>query len=136
MAVSENLQSITLTADASIGIYTGVPGNPGSPQPHGGMQYRFVKATGKWQAGLATTPATDAIVGVLQNKPQGVDHAATVAYAGVTPVIAGANFASGTKVASNATGQAVAYTGTGDQLAGIALDAGTTGNLVSVLLKL
>lgn len=136
MAVSQNLQSITLTADASIGIYTGVPGNPGSPQPHGGKQYHFVKPTGKWQAGLATTPATDVVVGVLQNKPQGVDHAATVAYAGVTPVIAGGALAAGDKVAFNASGQAVKHTGTGDQLVGIALDVGTTGNLVSVLLKL
>ena len=79
MAYEESLRSITLNADASLGIYTGVPGQPGSPDPHGGKQYHFVKVTGVHQVGLAGAADT-AVVGVLQNKPQGTGHAATVGY--------------------------------------------------------
>ena len=78
MAYEESLRSITLNADSSLGIYTGVPGQPGSPDPHGGKQYHFVKVTGVHQVGLAD--ATAAVVGVLQNKPQGTGQAATVGY--------------------------------------------------------
>ena len=53
MAYEESLRSITLNADSSLGIYTGVPGQPGSPDPHGGKQYHFVKVTGVHQVGLA-----------------------------------------------------------------------------------
>ena len=53
MAYEESLRSITLNADSSLGMYTGVPGQPGSPQPHGGKQYHFVKVTGVHQVGLA-----------------------------------------------------------------------------------
>ena len=53
MAYEESLRSITLNADSSLGIYTGVPGQPGSPDPHGGGQYHFVIVTGVHQCGLA-----------------------------------------------------------------------------------
>src|SRR5262245_64107513 len=85
MAYEESLRSITLNADSSLGIYTGVPGQPGSPDPHGGKQYHFVKITGAHQVGLADAAA--AVVGVMQNKPQGAGQAATVAIDGVSKVV-------------------------------------------------
>ena len=106
MSYEENLKSLTLNADASLGIYTGVPGQPGSPVPHGGKQYHFVKITGADQVGLATA-ATDPVVGILQNKPQGPGHAATVGYEGVSNVVASAAINAGAFVAPTASGQAV-----------------------------
>ena len=106
MSYEENLKSLTLNADASIGIYTGTPGQPGSAVPHGGKQYHFVKVTGADQCGLATA-ATDGVVGVLQNKPQGPGHAATVGYGGVSNIIAAGTVSAGDLVAPDANGKAV-----------------------------
>ena len=53
MSYEESLRSVSFDADASIGIYTGPPGLPGSPSPHGAKQYHFVKVTGANQVGLA-----------------------------------------------------------------------------------
>ena len=102
----ESLRNITLDADASVGIYTGVPGQPGSAVPNYGKMYHFVKVTGAHQCGLATA-ATDAVVGVLQNKPQQPGAAATVGFAGVSNVIAGGTIDAGDLVAADADGAAV-----------------------------
>ena len=102
----ESLKSITLDADASIGIFTGPPGVPGSASPNAGMMYRFVKVTGAHQAGLCTG-ATDLVVGILQNKPQKPGAAATVGIFGVSNVIAGAAVAAGVLVAPDSVGRAV-----------------------------
>ena len=84
MSYEESLRSISLNADSSIGIYTGVPGVPGSASPNSGKQYRFVKVTGVDQCGLSS--AAGATIGVLQNKPQKVGAAATVGIRGVSNV--------------------------------------------------
>jgi hypothetical protein len=133
MSYEESLRSISLDADASIGVYTGVPGMPGSADPNAGKQYRFVKVTGAHAVGLATA-ATDAIVGVLQNKPQSTGMAATVGISGVTNVVAGGNITAGAKVAPDANGAAVVDATNGRC---IALGATTTvGALVPVLIRL
>lgn len=134
MSYEESLRSITLDADASIGIYTGVPGLPGSADPNVGKQYCFVKVTGANTAGLATA-ATDPVVGVLQNKPQQVGAAATVAIDGVSNVQVGAAFSAGDLITSDADGQAVS-TVTAAEAAGVALaDGVTVGSIVPVLLQ-
>jgi hypothetical protein len=135
MASNEQISSISLAADASIGIYTGVPGQPGSAVPNSGMQYRFVKVTGKLQAGLATA-AGDAIAGVLNNKPQQPGAAATVAVWGVTLLTAGAAVAPGDLITTDSEGRGVKSTVAGEE-AGIALSASANaGELISVLLKI
>lgn len=106
MSYEETLKSITLEADASLGIYTGVPGQPGSAVPNAGMLFRFVKVTGAHQAGLCTG-ATDPVFGVLQNKPQKPGAAATVGVFGITNLIAGAAVAAGAYVAPDSVGRAV-----------------------------
>ena len=106
MSYEESLVSVSLDADASIGIYTGVPGMPGSAVPNGGMIFRFVKLTGSHQVGLCTA-ATDQVVGILQNKPQKPGAAAQVAIYGISNVIASAAISAGAFVAPTATGQAV-----------------------------
>lgn len=106
MSYEESLKSISLDADASVGIYTGVPGQPGSASPNGGVIYRFVKITGSHQVGLCTA-ATDKVVGILQNKPQRPGAAATVGIFGVSNVEASAAIAAGALVAPTANGRAV-----------------------------
>lgn len=134
MSYDEGLRTITLNADASLAVYTGVPSIPGSPTLNYGKQYTFVKVTGTRQCGL-TTAKTDLSVGVLQNKPQVTGQAATVGIRGVSNVMAGAAITAGATVTTDATGRAVASTGT-DVVYGIALAAATGANeLVPVLLR-
>lgn len=131
MSYDESIRSITLEADATIGIYTGFPGIPGSASPHGGKQYCFVVVTGAHTAGLAN--AGDHAAGVLQNKPQQPGGAATVAIRGVSKVVAGAAIPAGTIVETDANGHAIARTA-GVEL-GVTLEAaGGAGELVPVLL--
>ena len=133
MAYEESLRSITLNADSSLGIYTGVPGQPGSADPHGAKQYHFVKVTGVHQCGLAD--ADDLIVGVLQNKPQGAGHAATVAIHGVSKVVSDVAITAGDQITVSADGQA-AKGGAGPKV-GIALSTTVNpGELVNVLLTI
>ena len=106
MAYEENLRCLSLDADSSIGVYTGVPGQPGSLNPNGGFQFRMVKLVSKNTVGLCTA-GTDAVTGVLQNKPQKAGAAATVAYEGVTNVTAGGTIAVGDLLVPDSTGRAV-----------------------------
>lgn len=134
MAYEEGLRSITLKADSSIGIYTGMPGTPGSTDPNYGKQYCFVKVTGEQTAGLAVAEEGPAI-GVLQNKPQGVGHAATVGIRGVSLVMAGDMVTAGQQVSpQESTGRAVTLVG-GKLAVGTALTSGADGELISVLLS-
>ena len=130
MAYDESLRSITLVADASLGIFTGVPGQPGSAVPNSGKMYTFVKITGINQVGL-TTAATDKVIGILQNKPQKPGAAATVGYVGVSNVVASAAIAAGSMVAPTATGTAVTDAINGRWQALTA--AAVAGELISVL---
>jgi predicted RecA/RadA family phage recombinase len=133
MAYEEAVRSITLNADSSIAVYTGVPGLPGSASPNGGKQYYFVKVTGAHQVGLAGASDTT-VIGVLQNKPQATGNAATVGIRGVSKVVAGGAITAGSKVYVNSSGQATVTAGS-SILCGIALSASANaGELISVLL--
>lgn len=136
MAAEEGLRSISLNADSSLAVYTGVPNTPGSANPNYGKQYRFVKVTGENQVGLATA-STDAAVGVLQNKPQVTGQAATVGIRGVSLVMAGDEISPGDKVTTDDEGRAIPLPGTGSPVTyGIALTgAADEDQLVSVLLR-
>jgi predicted RecA/RadA family phage recombinase len=133
VAYEESLRSITLTADATLAVYTGVPGQPGSANPNAGKQYCFVKVTGVGQVGLAV--ATGAVHGVLQNKPQNTGNAATVGIRGVSKVVSSVAITAGAPIYSSATGTA-AIAGAGP-IVGVALNTtANPGELVSVLLTL
>lgn len=106
MAYEEALRTITLLADSSIGVYTGVPDMPGSADPNYGEQHRFVKVTGVRTAGLCTA-ATDPEVGILQNKPQHTGDPATVAIGGVSKLSCASAITAGDLVAPDSTGRGV-----------------------------
>lgn len=127
MAYDESLRSITLDADASIGIYTGVPGLPGSAVPNYGKMYHFVKVTGVHKCGLADD--NDVIVGILQNKPQVEGAAATVGFHGVSNLVCGAVVTAGDLVVSDADGAGI--TGAGKYQA--LTTSSVAGELISVL---
>lgn len=138
MAYEETLKSVTFEADASIGIYTGVPGMPGSLSPNNGKQFRFVKVTGMGGSdvtvGLCTGAAHEIAVGVLQNKPQTVGTDAAVALFGISMVEAGGACAIG-PVKIDATSRVVTGVAGTDRIAGIALKVATAaGQLIPVLL--
>jgi hypothetical protein len=135
----ESIRSITLDADDTLGIYTGVPGLPGSASPNKGKQYCFVKVVGAHQCGLADGDANEIVVGVLQNKPQVEGGAATVAIRGVSLVEAGGTIEAGNAVkVETTTGNGVAATLPGDAalVVGVALGGAAEGQLVPVLLRL
>lgn len=133
MAYEDTLVSITLDADSSVGIFTGVAGLPGAPANPAGLQYRWVKLTAAHTCGLVTA-ATDVTVGVLQNKPQGTGYASTVALSGVSMVEAGAAVAAGDTVTADSVGRAVT---SGSNIKGIAIRPATAaGQLIPVLLRL
>jgi hypothetical protein len=134
MAYEESLRSITLNADSSLATATGVPGVNTTGAANAGNQYKLVKVTGAHQCGLVSG-ATDAVVGVLQNKPQGTGQAATVAIRGVSKVKAAVAIGAGVKVYAAADGR-VNVTNTGT-FVGTSLDAATAADqLIPVLLNI
>jgi hypothetical protein len=137
MAYAEAQKRISLDSDASIGVYTGPPGARGTSAPYWGKQYRFVKVTAAHTAGLSTNAANEQTIGVLQNKPQQVGEAASIAISGITYMQAGAAVAAGAAVKSDSTGRAVTATVGTDVVLGIALAASTAADqLVPVLLRM
>lgn len=133
MAYDEGLRSISLAADATIAGYTGVPGLPGSADPNGGKQYKFVKVTGAKTCGLATGASKEVVIGVLQNKPQVTGQAATVAIRGVSRVVAGGAVDAGTTVTVNSDGEAEETTDN-ELVVGVAVTSGADQEIISVLL--
>lgn len=132
ISYEESLRSVSLNADATIGIYTGVPNLPGSAVPNSGKQYRFLKVTGPDQVGLAT--AALGVVGVLQNKPQTVGQAATVAFSGISNVVVEAlPIAAGDAIEVGAASGAVKAS-TGIKVGVSLRTASTVGELIPVLL--
>ena len=98
-------------------------------------QYCFLKQSTTALRVALSTADTDAIIGVLQNKPSGVGRAATVMVSGVSRVVASAAITAGAFVKPTTGGKAVATTTADDQAVGIALTTVANANeIVSVLL--
>lgn len=135
----ETLVNITLDAHDNIAVDTRPPytGNtpPTGASAAAGFQYRFVQVSGAHQCDLYDgTTAGNVAVGVLQNKPQVEDMAATVAIFGVSLVEAGGTVSAGDAVEGDSTGRAISLS-TGVAL-GLALDGGAEGEIIPVLLRL
>lgn len=86
-------------------------------------QYYVVKAASTAGAvKVATTAATDAILGVLLNDPTDGEPA-VVAHAGVVDALAESGVTYGAKLTCSSTGRVKATTTTGDEIIGVALAA-------------
>lgn len=92
MATEKDLCSISRKAAADLSAY----------------QFRAVKLDSSYNI-AAVTAATDAVIGVLQNKP-GSAETAEVAYAGITKMVASAGLTVGDPVTVNAEGYAASFT--------------------------
>lgn len=134
MAYEESLKSITLLADASIGIYTGPPGMPGSLSPNSGKQFRWVKVTGANTAGLCSTGATEHAIGVLQNKPQMVNDAAAVGFLGVSMCECGGTVTAGDSLKLDTSSRVVTGVYGTDNIRAVALLSGAVGQLIPALI--
>jgi hypothetical protein len=95
-------------------------------------QFKFVQVASDEQVDVVSSAGGDAI-GVLQNDPAAAGRAATVCYAGVTKVIAGATVAAGAKIQSDASGLAITAA-SGDAVLGVALKGGAANEVIEVLL--
>lgn len=124
----ETLTSITLDAASNLAVDTRPP-NEGP-----GNQYRFVQISGGHQADLHTNATGEVAAGVLQNKPQVTDMAATVAISGISMVEADGAIGAGAQVGSDASGRASSGA---LPVLGIAVrEATAAGQLIPVLLTL
>jgi hypothetical protein len=96
-------------------------------------QFLAVKVNSSGQAAVASTG--EFCAGILQNKP-GSGQAATVAYGGISKVVAGGNVTAGMTLAANSSGKLVnaaeAVVNTSD--AGGATDAVIASNVVGIAL--
>lgn len=85
---------------------------------------------------VATTAASDPILGILQNDPQD-GEAALVAYSGICKGIAGGGVTYGGKLTCNSTGMLVDTTTDNDEAVGVSLATdNASGDLVPVILSL
>lgn len=130
MAYEETLRSITLLADSSIGIYTGPPGLPGSLSPNSAKQFCWVKVTGAGTVGLCSTGATEQAIGVLQNKPQGVNDAAAVGVRGISMMEAGGTVAAGDSLKLDTTSRVVTGVYGTDNIRAVAILGAAVGQLI------
>lgn len=129
MAYEEALRSVSLDADDSLAVFTGVPDQPGSASPNSGFQYRFVKVTDNHTVGLCTLD-TDLVIGISQNKPQNTGDPTTVGFSGVSKLTAGGTVTAGELLAPDSTGRGVSD---GTHGKWVAIDGGAVGQLVSVM---
>ena len=133
----ESLRAITLNADATLAVFTGAPGLPGSANGInvGGNQYKAVVVSGARQAGLANAN-NGRVVGILQTKPQATGNAATVGFSGVSKVRMATNIVAGQTVYCDSGAKGSNSNSTAVVL-GTALETSTVVNsLVPVLLAL
>ncbi len=123
MAFEQNLHTFTRPANADLSA----------------AQYKLVKlanSSGVARAALVAA-ATDDAVGVLQNAPDAAGREATIAFGGVSKVMAGAAITAGASLTADASGRVVATSQATDVIVGKALEsAGAAGDIIPVLLTL
>ena len=119
---------------ATFGRYETIPGLVATGDLSS-SQYLVVKAASTAGAvKVATTAATDAVLGVLQNDPAS-GEAAEVAFSGICKVKAAASVTFGAPVTFNSTGYVKITTTDGDRIVGIALEASdTAGDIIRLVL--
>lgn len=96
------------------------------------FQYRFMAVTGSGQ--FAPTSAGAQVDGVLQDKPTAAGQSGAIGISGISKVQLGGTVSNGALMASGSNGEGAAA-GSGDNVAGKALEAGVSGDIISVLLK-
>ncbi len=99
-----------------------------------GKQYHVMRQTDVAKCDIASNAVDDALVGVLQNKPQSGEFA-TIADGGISKVVVGAAVTQGENLTHNSSGRAITVT-SGDVIFGMALEtAGADGQIISARLN-
>ncbi|RWB66567.1 hypothetical protein [Mesorhizobium sp.] len=93
-----------------------------------GTQFRFVKLNTSGQV-VACSAAGEGAIGVLQNAPDAVGKAATVAVGGQTKIRFSASINPGVAIATNASGD-VQTAATGNKILGIVVENPGGANLI------
>ena len=98
-------------------------------------QYYVVRlATTAGEVEVGSVAASDAIIGIVQNDPA-ADEPAEIAVAGVCKAACEASTLIGSKLTVSTTGRVKATTTDKDEVIGIAIQAGTAGDIITVLLS-
>jgi hypothetical protein len=96
-------------------------------------QYTFMKYVATEKADLATSATGTELLGVLQNKPQSGEFA-TVAYAGLSKLVAGGAITAGAILTTNTSGRAAAVASGQVGAARAISAAGADGEVITALL--
>lgn len=98
------------------------------------QQYHFVRYSAADTVNVASNAADEAMAGVLQNKPDAANRAATVAKMGETKITAGGALTVNDLITTNGSGRAAAAA-SGDHIMGRVLEtAGADGDVVRMWL--
>lgn len=98
-------------------------------------QYKIVKFDGSGDIVVATTKASDLLLGIIQDNPPS-GQACDVKCAGISKGIAGAAVTKGARLTTDGSGRAIAWS-TGEVQIGIALSAAAAaGDEISVLIQI
>jgi hypothetical protein len=97
------------------------------------QQYHFLELNSNGEV-VRANAATDVLIGVLQNKPRS-GASATVGVEGISKVKLGGTVAIGDAITSDSAGKGIATTTSGNTVAGRALAAGVSGDIIPVLLS-
>lgn len=96
-------------------------------------QYNLMRLSAANAVNVASLDTNSGLCGVLLNKPES-GEAASIQYAGMGRVRAGASITAGAHITTNGSGRAVAV-GSGDMACGRALEAaGADGDIIDVIL--
>lgn len=95
-------------------------------------QYRFVKIT---SLQLAVCARGDKALGILQDKPAAAGRAGVVGFSGVTKVVLGGSVTAGNDVISDANGAGVVAASSDNNIMGVALETGASGDIIAMLLQ-
>lgn len=95
-------------------------------------QYFIVKISAAKTVALASA-ATDAIAGTIQNVPVSSGLVEVAIAGGTAKVVAGGSISAGDYLTTDGNGKAVATTTDGDQVIGVAVEAGDASDVVEYI---
>lgn len=96
-------------------------------------QYRFVTLDSNGQIAVATRGAL--AIGVLQDKPAAINRAAQVRTLLVSKVVLGGTVTKGQALVSDANGAAVNASSSDNAYMGFAMEGGSSGQIIAMLLQ-
>lgn len=119
---------------ASGGSYFSIPGLVASATL-AAAQYKCVKHASTAGQVIVGAAATDNVIGILQNDPA-AGEPALIACSGVALALSEDTVAAGDSLASSTTGRVKTTTSANNGVVGMALEAGSAGDLIQILISI